>query len=66
MAKDVQIGQIYSSGRQIVKVVYKNAGMDGYDCVTWIKSKQNWTAKTSYYDVQKERWKKVEDFQLIK
>lgn len=57
--KTVKIGGIYSSGRQTVKVVEKNAGMPGYNCVTWVKSKQAWTAKTSYYDVQNERWYEV-------
>ena len=66
MAKQVEIGGIYTSGRQIVKVVYKNANMDGYDCFTWVKSKQAWTKKTSYFEVHKDRWVKVDDFQLVK
>lgn len=66
MADNVEIGLIYASNRQIVKVAYKNANMAGYDCYTWVKSKQNWTKKTSYYDVQQDRWKKVENFELIK
>ena len=56
MAKQVEIGKMYTSGRQLIKVYFKNAGMPGYDCRTWVRSKQNWTTKTSYYDVQQDRW----------
>lgn len=59
MTKFVKIGTTYSSGRQTVKVVSKNEGMPGYNCLTWVKSKQAWTAKTSYYDVQNDRWYEV-------
>jgi hypothetical protein len=59
MTKYVKIGACYSSGRQTVKTVSKNEGMPGYNCLTWVKSKQSWTAKTSYFDVQSDRWYEV-------
>jgi hypothetical protein len=41
MAKNVEIGKCYTNGRQIIKVVYKNAGMAGYDCYLWVKTKSS-------------------------
>lgn len=59
MAENVEIGKCYTNGRQIVKVVYKNAGMAGYDCYLWVKTKKNWTAKTSYFEPQNNNWKEI-------
>ena len=56
MAKNVEIGRYYTSGRQLVKVAYKNANMEGYDCYLWVRSKQDWTKKLSYFEVHKDRW----------
>lgn len=55
----IKIGTCYSNGRRIVRVVEKNANMPGYNCLTWVKSKQAWTKKTSYYDVQQSNWYEV-------
>jgi hypothetical protein len=65
MVKNVEIGKCYTNGRQTVKVVYKNAGMAGYDCYLWVKTKKNWTAKTGYFDIQNDNWKEIEQSSFV-
>lgn len=42
-----QIGEVYFTGGNIVKIAEVN--QNGFNAHTWVKSKKNWTKKTSFY-----------------
>lgn len=42
-----QIGEVYFTGGNIIKIAEVN--QNGFNAHTWVKSKKDWTKKTSFY-----------------
>lgn len=63
-----QIGEVYFTGGSIIKIF--EANQNGFNAYTWVKSKKNWTKKTSFYGqafngtAAHDHWQKLTDHDI--